>query len=283
MIIARVNDYEIKHEEYQYELKHVLNKMKLKTPNMTARKRALDQLIDGYLLLNSAKQSEIRATEEEIENKLLDFKLNYESESEFDKMLKQRGLSLQQIRERLTDEVLITKYVETNFPESCDISDEQLLQIYQENKQSFKTQEMVRAFHILIKGQDDSSLEEAIKLKKQINSEEDFYQAAKECSDCPSSIKKGDLGYFKRGEMIKEFEDVAFSLKEKEISEPVKTRFGYHIIMVIDKQKGTLANFSKVKDALKKRLQKIESELKLIKHLKRLRADASIMINHKNL
>jgi peptidyl-prolyl cis-trans isomerase C len=86
----------------------------------------------------------------------------------------------------------------------------------------------VRASHILVKTED-----EAKNLLEEINSGKDFAQAAKEVSLCPSGQEGGDLGFFKKGVMVKPFEDAAFSLKEiGEISQPVQTQFGWHLIQL---------------------------------------------------
>ncbi len=91
--------------------------------------------------------------------------------------------------------------------------------------------EYVKASHILVKTE-----EEALKIKEEIINGKDFSQAAKESSLCPSGQNGGDLGYFSKGQMVKEFENVAFSMNKGEISNPVKTQFGYHLIYVTDKQ-----------------------------------------------
>lgn len=83
--------------------------------------------------------------------------------------------------------------------------------------------------------------------------------------------------------MVKAFDDVVFNMKINEISNPIQTEFGCHIIMVTDKQPSKVASFDEVKDALKNRLQQIDSELQLIRFLKKLRATASIEILEENL
>lgn len=86
----------------------------------------------------------------------------------------------------------------------------------------------VRASHILVKTED-----EAKKLLAEINSGKSFADAAKEVSMCPSGRDGGDLGFFRRGVMVKPFEDAAFELKEiGDISEPVQTQFGWHLIQL---------------------------------------------------
>jgi peptidyl-prolyl cis-trans isomerase C len=70
----------------------------------------------------------------------------------------------------------------------------------------------------------------------QINAGKDFAELAKANSNCPSGKQGGDLGFFSRGRMVKEFEDAAFSMEVGQVSEPVKTQFGYHLIKVTDKR-----------------------------------------------
>ena len=83
----------------------------------------------------------------------------------------------------------------------------------------------ITASHILIKSQ-----EKAIEIKNKLNSGKSFEELAKENSLCPSKKRGGNLGTFSRGQMVREFENAAFKLKKGEISEPVKTQFGWHII-----------------------------------------------------
>lgn len=89
----------------------------------------------------------------------------------------------------------------------------------------------VRASHILV-----STKEQAEKVREEILAGKDFAQAAKEVSKCPSGAKGGDLGYFGRGMMVPEFEKAAFSLPVGQISEPVQTQFGWHLIEVTDRR-----------------------------------------------
>lgn len=91
--------------------------------------------------------------------------------------------------------------------------------------------EKVRAEHILVK-----TSAEAIQIKKAIDDGGNFEYYAKAYSICPSGQNGGDLGYFGRGQMVKEFEKAAFALPVGEVSEPVYTQFGWHLIKVLDKQ-----------------------------------------------
>jgi len=132
------------------------------------------------------------------------------------------------------------RYVEFS-PDSVKINDniteQEIQSYYLKNKDKFKQEEQAKARHILIKidnFQDNSTVAKALKkaeeVYKKAKSGAKFEDLAKEYSDDISKNNGGDLGYVKRGMMIKEFEDALFALKEGEISSPVKTSFGYHII-----------------------------------------------------
>lgn len=101
------------------------------------------------------------------------------------------------------------------------------LQPVQAEQTEFRT---VRASHILV-----DTEEEALELKKRIENGESFESLAREYSKCMSREKGGNLGFFKRGQMVKPFEDAAFSLPVGVVSDPVKTEYGWHLIKVTSK------------------------------------------------
>ncbi len=89
----------------------------------------------------------------------------------------------------------------------------------------------VKASHILV-----SNLDEAERILREIGSGKSFEEMARKYSSCPSGANGGDLGFFSKGQMVKEFEDSAFSLPVGKVSAPVKTEFGYHLIKVTGKK-----------------------------------------------
>ncbi len=89
----------------------------------------------------------------------------------------------------------------------------------------------VRASHILVDTKADADA-----IKEAIDNGEGFYTMAKRYSKCPSGAQGGDLGYFERGQMVKEFEDAAFSLPVGKISKPIHSQFGWHLIKVLDRK-----------------------------------------------
>jgi peptidyl-prolyl cis-trans isomerase C len=130
--------------------------------------------------------------------------------------------------------------------------------VYDEKVASLKPEEEIHARHILV-----ATEPEAKEIQERLKKGEDFATVAKEKSKDPSA-EGGDLGFFGRGQMLKPFEDAAFGLKEGEISNPVQTQFGWHIIKVEEKRTRPLPSFDQVKDTITSQLtqQKAKQTLK---------------------
>ncbi|MFW5451438.1 MAG: SurA N-terminal domain-containing protein [Methylophagaceae bacterium] len=131
-------------------------------------------------------------------------------------------------------ERLAVDYIELSVAElakAVEIDEQLLQQFYADNQDQFVGPEQRRASHILIEGDDANALAMAMTIKQRLDNGEDFATLAAELSDDTGSANEGgDLGLFQRGVMETAFEDAAFSLSEGDISEPVKTEFGYHLI-----------------------------------------------------
>lgn len=154
-----------------------------------------------------------------------------------------------------------------NYLKEINIDIEKMKDYYAMHKKDFEKPEQVKASHILIIADsspasptgltDEQAKKLAEEIYKKAKSGEDFSALAKKYSkDTATKDKGGDLGWFKKGEMVPEFEKASFSLKQGEISEPVKTQFGYHIIKCTGKQSAYEPTFEKEKDKVLKELQK---------------------------
>ena len=150
----------------------------------------------------------------------------------------------------------------SDFVSQVSVTEREITDYYELNRDQYKNPEQVKARHILLKVPNDASTPEDEKIKetasallKRIKEGEDFISLAKEYSQDTSASNGGDLGFFTRGQMVKSFEQVAFSLKTGEVSEPVRTKFGWHLIRVDDKKSATVKALSDVRD-------KIEAKIK---------------------
>lgn len=126
------------------------------------------------------------------------------------------------------------------------ISEDELKDFYEKNKYLYNRPEMVKASHILV-----DTEEKANEILEDITDGLSFEDAAKEYSSCPSKQDGGALGQFGKGQMVKEFEDAVFSMRIGEISAPVKTQFGYHIIKLTEHMPAKSAEFEEVYQEVK--------------------------------
>jgi len=122
------------------------------------------------------------------------------------------------------------------------VSEDEALEYYNSNKNLFKSAENVTASHILI-----DTLEKAEEIYKEINAGLDFAEAAQKYSSCPSKNSGGNLGKFGKGQMVAEFENAVFAMNVGDISSPVKTQFGYHLIQLNEKNEGHDLTFDEAK------------------------------------
>jgi peptidyl-prolyl cis-trans isomerase C len=138
------------------------------------------------------------------------------------------------VKNRIEDakkRVVIEEYLKRKLEGGLTPTKEDQEKYYLANKAAFDGAKTIRVEHILVKTKD-----EAEKIKKLIEEGESFENLARENSICPTAPSGGDLGYFGRGEMVPEFDEAAFALKKPgDISPIIETRFGFHIIKLIDK------------------------------------------------
>ncbi len=181
-------------------------------------------------------------------------------------LAKQKGFDKNpDIKEQLqffSDNFLANEYLKREIAQKVTVSDDDLKTYYDTHKDEFKTPEMIKARHILVKVDSSASEDDKKKAKekaemylKRIKDGEEFAKLASDVSDDPGSkTKGGDLGFFPKGRMVKPFEDAAFALKPGEMSGIVETQFGFHIIKVEEKKDSTVESFDAVKERLRQKL-----------------------------
>lgn len=146
------------------------------------------------------------------------------------------------IMENMKREVLAQLAINTSLKDVA-VSNEEAVQYYEANKKRFEKGATVHAKHILVNDEKEcQDIYNAIK-----NGDITFEDAAKASSTCSSKAQGGDLGEFGKGQMVKEFEDAAFSAEIGVVVGPVKTQFGYHLIKVVDKHEAGVILFDAVK------------------------------------
>lgn len=207
-VLAVVNGKEIKEKDVDLLLKGLGPQQAAQFMSVEGKKRLLDELINQELFYSDAVDND------------------FEDEEEFKREFENMKITM------------LKQYAMSKLLASVRVDEEEIKKYYDEHKEMFKSPESVRASHILVKEES-----EANDILKEINNGLSFEEAAKKYSQCPSASIGGDLNYFTKGKMVPEFEQAAFSLDKDEISAPVKTQFGYHIIKVTDKKQEGIKSF----------------------------------------
>ncbi len=215
-VIARVGEKEIKLKDVKEVMSRLDPQRAALYDNEIGRKAIAEELVNMELLL------------------LLGSELEVEKTPEFAAMMD--DLRKDVIRRLAIDAVM----------KDVKVAPEEAAEYYEKNKDRFAVPETVRASHILVDGE-----EEMAKVKADLGAGMSFEDAAKKYSTCPSKEQGGDLGFFSKAEMVKEFAEAAFAMKVGDVTaEPVKTEYGLHLIKLTDRKEASVKPLDEVKDEI---------------------------------
>ena len=188
----------------------------------------VQMLVQDKLIADDMKKNNVKVDDKELDDKFLQYIQQFGGQEKFDKMLEDYNMSSDKFKETIKKDQIYQKHRDW-FEKKHPVSDKDAKKYFDEHKETLA---QVKASHILVADENTAN-----EVKKKIDDGADFAELAKEYSkDTANSNKGGDLGYFTKDKMVKEFADKAFSMKKGEVSEPVKTSYGYHIIKVDDKK-----------------------------------------------
>jgi len=235
------------------------------------------KIAERKLLLDAAKKAKSSFNSVELE-KILNYQYSRSGgEEKFLQILEKNGIDIDFVKASIQKDLLIQNYLEKFFTSEILISEEEILKAYQEDKTA-----SVR--HILLMTQEKTDTEKGEIHKKmeeilsRVKSGEDFAELAKTYSEDPGSKDNGGLyENFGRGQMVKPFEDAAFSIPIGEISDIVETSFGYHIIKVTDRKKETRP-LEEVRSEIEGQLRQIQENDVYLEYLSQLKENAALQI-----
>jgi len=222
---------------------------------MAGYREILDELIVDKLV--SRKASSVDVSDTDLQAELARVKSQFPSEDVFKAEMTKAGETESSFRDSVKKMMQQQKWMETQIGDKASVSEADVKKFYDENKKEFEHPEMVRASHILIRVPEDADEKVVAEKKKAADAalarvatkKEDFAAVAKEVSEEPGAKESGgDLNFFPKDRMVPEFANAAFAMKKGEISkEPVRTKFGWHIINVTDRKDSGTMPFEEVK------------------------------------
>lgn len=217
--IAIVNGEKISKEDYKKEMSFY-GAMLASRQNL--KNSIVQMMVQDKLISDDMKANKIEIADKDVNDAFLNSVKQFGGQEQFDKMLDDYNMDVEKFKETVRKDLMYQKHKEW-FTKEHPVTDEEIKEYFEDNKDQFAKRD---ASHILV--EDEKTAKE---IKEKLDNGEDFAKLAKEYSkDSANAENGGNLGTFSKGQMVKEFEDAVFKLKEGEISEPVKTQFGYHII-----------------------------------------------------
>lgn len=235
-----------------------------KTFNELIKEQVLETMISVEVLYQEAQKKGVKVEDSEVDKALKEFKDNVAKSADMKTFLEKNKIDDEFIKDQLRKELAVAE-LEKNFKAELKLTDAEIKDYFEKNKENYRDQQ-VRASHILFKTVDDSMKplpEDKVKEQEKLANEvlqkakagEDFAELAKKYSQDEGSAQNGgDLNFFGKGVMVPEFEEAAFKLEKGQISELVKSQFGYHIIKVTDRI-DEIPAFDKVKDSIKSEIE----------------------------
>lgn len=291
--VALVNGSGISREEYEREMNQVRNRMLRQgrqvsdSQLMEIKRVVLDNIIGRELLYQESRKQGVLVKTSDTEARWLSMKDSYPSEVEFKNALTEMNLSEESLRTQLERSIALQQFIDGKIGLSITVVEKETKEFYNKNPAYFKKPETVHARHILIKVQPDGDASQKAAARKKIetiqrrlSAGEDFSTLARTFSEGPTGVKGGDLGFFGRGQMVKSFEDAAFALNPGEVSDLVRSSFGYHLINVIDKKPESIYPYDDVKESIYQNLrrQRVDKEVKHYVEKLKSRADVKTFL-----
>ena len=235
----------------------------------------LDQFVIRTVLMHEAKRAGIKVSDEDIDKELAIIAEQLPPGVTIEQVMKESSAGEEHMRGEVVTKLTIDKLLATR-PDAApaEIAEDDVDAFYEKHGDRLLLPENVHARHILITTaeEDDESAraakrEKAADLRQQLVDGADFKELAEANSDCPSKKMGGDLGRFKRGQMVPPFEEAAFSRKPGEIGPVVETKFGYHVIEVLEHTEASRVPREKVIQMMKADRQR-EKMAALVQELK---------------
>ncbi len=247
----------------------------------------LNSMIENKIILKYANDNDFKVDDlkvKELANQQIKkMESQFKDEEEFENELKKEtGLTLSELRnfyiESIKEEKLKQQVMDKVIKSKVNVTEAEISEYYKEHKDEFPKKPEADRIVMLVRKIEPGEktvkekLKKIKKIKELIESGESFEELAKKYSEGPSASNGGDLGFFEKGMMVKPFEDAAFKLKKGEVSDIVRTRFGFHIIKMIDKD-GEKIRVRHILIKVEPTQKDVEKNLKLMNEaLKKLRA-----------
>ena len=250
------------------------------------RIEAMDLMVEQELVAQAAGKEGIEVDPAEVDKYIEEMSSVFDRDDQFRMKLEGDGFTEESFRRHIGRMLAAKAYLDRIRMDASDVSETDLQRFYDDNEQRLTLPERVRVRHILLKWKPLGTQDDRAALRKQMQpilerarAGEDFAALAREFSeDSGTRQNGGDTGLFMRGTMVPPFEQAAFSLQPGEISDPIDTVFGVHILKVEERQEGRLLPLDDVRDQLRDYVREQQMEAAVQAKIDELRAAADVEV-----
>ena len=293
-IVAVVNDELItSHDlsgEFQLMAREGNRKEPFKPDEMAKlRSLAINRLVDRRLVDQKIRELDIKVTEEEIRQSVEEVKKqNNFTQEKLVEALAGQGLSFDRYKAQIKEQLERLRLMSQEVKAKVQVTGKEILDYYQANRSKFGEQELYRARHILLAIPKDAKEADIAKIRekgeqilKEARAGGDFLELAKKYSDDPNVAKDGgDLGTFRKGDLLPEMEEVVLKLNAGEVSAPIRSKSGFHILKLEQKSLGNIKPLDDVKGEIEESIYRQKSEARFSQWVSELRKNAAVEIRN---
>jgi len=248
-----------------------------------AEAAALEQLIATRLLYQVGLKREIKDLDRQIADRIAREKAKFPSPAGYDAALKSNNFTEQDAQQVVRNDIVVSSLVNNEIIAKIVVTDAEARSYYDQNLDKFTKQENIRLCHILV-GVDPQSTgaekqqarTKAESIRNRILAGADFAAVARAESSCPSQEEGGDLGYFEKNDLIREFEEGTELLKLGDISQVVETKDGYHVLKLVERNPRIVQPFEATKEKIASFLTQIQTQQAIREYVTELRKKAII-------
>lgn len=291
-VIATVGKVEVSRDIFVKILDNLIKQMKSHGQPITedwlkgTQQQVADRMITAEVLYQEAEANKMKVDDKDVTEQMDKIAKSFPSPEEYKKGLKEQGVTEKTLKRDIGKNLVIRRLLDEKVTALVKVSDAEAKKYYDEHTKDFDRPEMVKARHIILlvdKGADDAKKAEVKKKMEGIQAElkggAKFEDLAKKYSQDGSAENGGDLGFFPKAAMVKEFEDAVWNMKPGEVSGIVTTPFGLHLIKFEERKAAGSIPFTEMKSDL---IRGLESQMKndaVKKYIEELKAKAKIKIN----
>lgn len=277
-VVATVNGEVLRRADFERELSRELQALQQESPvtpeQLEPFKRALvTTLVDRTLLLQAAKAAEIQVAPADVDRQVLKLAADYPPDK-FEELLAQGHTSQAELRRRTSEQLTIEKLLERQVYARVAVTEEEIRQHYEEHSADFQRPEAVHAAQIVVAG-----LDEAKKVQSQLYAGKKFGDLARRYSVAPEARVGGDLGFFERGVMPPQIEEVVFRLGVNQSSDIVSTDFGYHLVRVLERRPAQKRELVEVRALIEEKLLGAKRAAAQEDYVRSLKERAQVKVN----